>query len=276
MAVTELDLCADSFLMLVDRSIQRGTAVLPVGHPNGVRWFLPVTSDTVTRLDRGEVNFQSSLLAPGHSGGPLMSSSGHWVGLLTADAPPFGRAASAESVLRRLIDWRVPTLMHNLGHLALLRSIETGNTTTLREQLRICDGNQWGAEVAQYSFVNLPLVQAVKSRNLAVVQELLRAGVRPDAEINFSETLLHRAAREGLSDIVAALLAAGAKPDLRNHEGTTPLMEAAALGRTETVRALLAAGADPDLKDRRGQSARAQARSPEVTVLMDARPAAAR
>ena len=205
-----------------------------------------------------------------------MTRDGYWVGIVTADSPPFGRAASAEAVLRRLLEWGVPVLMHNIAHQNIVRAIKSVEPVTLRKLLQICDASQWGAEIGRSSFIRMPMEYALRTRNVAVVRELLRAGVRPDAEINFTETVLHRAAKQGLDEIVAELLAAGAKPDLKNHEGTTPLMLAAALGRIETVRVLLAAGADPGLRDESGRSAHMQARTPEVAKLLATRAPAPR
>ncbi|WP_425259144.1 S1 family peptidase [Rubrivivax sp. RP6-9] len=178
-AVNELDLCADSFFALGDQDIARGMTVFPLGHPNGVRWFRPVTGDAVADVANGEVTFQSALLAPGQSGGALMSASGHLVGIVTSDAPPFGRAASALSVLQRLRDWDVPRMMHNVGHQNIIGAIQSQNIGRLREQLRVCDPNQAGAEAGRSYMIRRPMDYARKSGSQAMVEELLRAGAHP-------------------------------------------------------------------------------------------------
>jgi hypothetical protein len=135
-----------------------------------------VTGDAVAGVADGEVIFQSALLAPGQSGGALMSASGHWVGIVTSDAPPFGRAASALSVLQRLRDWDLPRMLQNIGHQNIVSAIKSMDIGRLREQLLVCDPNQAGAEVGRSYHIRRPMDYARKSGSEAVVQELLQAG----------------------------------------------------------------------------------------------------
>lgn len=75
-----------------------------------------------------------------------------------------------------------------------------------------------------------PLHVAVDKNNLAIVQKLLSAGVRPFflnlIEYGTAMTPLMRAVEKGNLEIIKALLAAGANPNIHNEEGETALSEA--------------------------------------------------
>ncbi len=74
--------------------------------------------------------------------------------------------------------------------------------------------------------------------------------------------------------LVQLLLHAGARVDAQTHEGTTPLMLAAQRGDEDSVRLLVRAGADPLLRDARQATALTLSRAygkPSVTRLLEAR-----
>jgi ankyrin repeat protein len=95
------------------------------------------------------------------------------------------------------------------------------------------------------------LAQAIKSKNLEIVQILLKAGVKLNAIANDYDrgTALHLAVEAKRLDMVAALLGAGAKTEVKNRYGYTPLHLAVRNGNIELVKMLLMAGADPKSKN---------------------------
>ena len=68
-------------------------------------------------------------------------------------------------------------------------------------------------------------------------------------------TLLHNAARAGITDSVRALLDSGCDADARDRNLKTPLHYAAQAGRTAVMRMLLEHGCDANAKDERGRTA---------------------
>jgi hypothetical protein len=95
------------------------------------------------------------------------------------------------------------------------------------------------------------LSQAVKTRDLARIKELLGKSANPNSADGFGQTVLHRAIpTSGLEtqqdvDVVKALLAGGANPNFTSNFGTTALHTAAYHGLTKIAQALLDKGADP-------------------------------
>jgi len=251
----DIDMCTDGFFVKLDKALERGLGVLPVGHPNGELWFLPVTQDAMVGVRGGELSFQSTVLAPGHSGGALMAADGDWAGLVTADAAPLGRAITAETVVRRLLQWQVPVMTENAPFRRLVAAIESRDIAALQRQLEICDPNEWGPKWGRDHSVSLPLELAIDGRNARVVAALLKAGAKPDVRISLYGTLLHKAAVRGTWQITELLLAAGADPNVAEADGTTPLMRAAAGNRIETARRLLDAGANVNARSKKGKTA---------------------
>jgi len=115
----------------------------------------------------------------------------------------------------------------------------------------------------------------------AMATFLLDHGADPNAR-NWDEvTPLHQAVRARNVAVVEVLLARGAEVDARDKGGSTPLRRAvSATGASGTAgtsalmapltRLLLDHGADPDARDRRGVPVRASARAPEVLALLAA------
>jgi len=93
---------------------------------------------------------------------------------------------------------------------------------------------------------SLPLVDAVKGGDRAVVQKLLRQKANVNAAEADGTTALHWAVRADDQELIRLLLGAGAAPRIANRYGVTPLQLAAVNGNVMTARALLDAGADPN------------------------------
>jgi ankyrin repeat protein len=93
---------------------------------------------------------------------------------------------------------------------------------------------------------SLPLVDAVKDGNRAVVQTLLRQKTNVNVAEADGTTALHWAVRADDPELVRLLLGAGANARAANRYGVTPLQLAATNGNVTTAQALLDAGADPN------------------------------
>ena len=93
----------------------------------------------------------------------------------------------------------------------------------------------------------LPLVEAVKSRDVNAVRTLLAEGVDVNAPQPDGATALHWAAYRDDLDTAALLIAAGAKVTTANELGATPLWLAADNGSPMMIARLIDAGAEPNV-----------------------------
>jgi hypothetical protein len=80
-------------------------------------------------------------------------------------------------------------------------------------------------------------------------------------EIMADESLLHWAAKDGLSGTVSLLLQIGADKEAQGKDGRTPLWRAAVNGHETVVRMLIENGAYVDIKDKDNQALLQQAAS---------------
>ena len=94
---------------------------------------------------------------------------------------------------------------------------------------------------------DLPLVEAVKSRDANAVRTLLAEGVDVNAPQPDGATALHWAAYRDDLDTAALLIEAGANVNTANELGATPLWLAADNGSPTMIERLLDAGADPNV-----------------------------
>ncbi len=90
----------------------------------------------------------------------------------------------------------------------------------------------------------LPLVQAVKTRETAAVRMLLQKHAKVDDAEPDGTTALHWAARQDDVEVASLLIKSGANVNARNRYGVTPLQLAAINGNRAMVSRLLDAGAD--------------------------------
>ena len=113
---------------------------------------------------------------------------------------------------------------------------------------------------------------ATYNENRELVDLLLGAGANVNAANDLGITPLYLAAAAGNVSLVNALLKKGAAPDASSESGVTPLMEAARAGNVEAVSALLAKGANVNAQERdRSQTALMWAvarHHPEITRLL--------
>jgi S1-C subfamily serine protease len=92
--------------------LYRGDPVYAVGQPNGVRWRVSATPDRMSRKAADSIYFESSSVAPGHSGGGLLNGRWQLVGMIRGDQTPEGEAVRLSRVIERLKEWGYPV---NLG-----------------------------------------------------------------------------------------------------------------------------------------------------------------
>ena len=102
---------------------------------------------------------------------------------------------------------------------------------------------------------DLPLVDAVRDRDIVAVRALLQQGVDVNAPQADGATALHWAAHWDDLETADLLLHAGADVDAANDLGVTPLWLACSNGNAGMVERLLASGANPNAARSTGETA---------------------
>jgi ankyrin repeat protein len=100
-----------------------------------------------------------------------------------------------------------------------------------------------------------PLVEAVKSGDVAAARTLMTRGADVNAAEADGTTALHWAVQRNDVELVTRLLKAGARVNATNQFGSTPMFEAAVTGNATLIERLLAAGADVESPNADGQTA---------------------
>jgi ankyrin repeat protein len=102
---------------------------------------------------------------------------------------------------------------------------------------------------------SIPLIESVESKNIEVVEILLKSGAHVDTQDTDGNTALHKAAASSKHAIVKLLLENKANCDIVNKKNQTPLHLAVDATKKQTNRSfkserlLLQAGADINAKD---------------------------
>jgi hypothetical protein len=95
--------------------LQRGDPLYLLGNPNGKSWRINTTPERFAEMRKESVEFESNLIAPGHSGGALLNGERELVGMLKSDQAPYGEAVSIAHVVKRLRDWNFPIMLRQVG-----------------------------------------------------------------------------------------------------------------------------------------------------------------
>lgn len=190
---------------------RRGDEVLAVGNPNGVPWVIPIDADKIVQTNENEIVFQSPMISIGNSGGGLLDDEGHFIGMVTSDQAPYGRAIDIRAVLDQVKRWGYP--------------VELGN--------------------AEKPFTSTSLHVAAKNGNAKEVKYSLENCADANALDNNYENALHIAVRGGHIEVVSVLLKAGIDKERPGQRLATPLKIAVQTGRMDMVNLLLKAGASP-------------------------------
>ena len=190
---------------------ERGEEVVAVGNPNGVSWVIPVEADKLVQTNKKDIVFQSAFISAGNSGGGLLDEDGRFIGMVTSDQAPYGRAIDIENVLDQVKRWGYPVEL----------------------------------DTPQRQFTSTPLHLAVKKGNKTEVKYLLENCADPNALDEDHWTPLHIGIREGNIEIISLLLKGGADIEHLGGRLERPLNTAIRTGRIDVVNFLLKAGASP-------------------------------
>lgn len=228
----------------------RGDIVYPVGNPNGDAWAEPAEPDKITQVTDNEIVFQSALISPGNSGGPLIDANARFIGMTVADQPPFGRALRMDQLLGTLRKWRYPvqlTRYEDPGLTSLQIAAMKGDNAGVQQRLNACDDPD---EVDENYVTALEL--ASNWGNQQAITLLLKAGASVDAQDIRGYTALHGAAdRPSNTAVIQMLLKAGANINHKNNDGQTPLSQVLSADSVDagTALFLIRAGADVNTRD---------------------------
>jgi ankyrin repeat protein len=115
-----------------------------------------------------------------------------------------------------------------------------------------------------------PLMTAIYKGNAEIVEILLKAGAKVDADNCVGWPPLHCAVEHGRTEIMEILLKDGAKVDTIDNGGKTPLHRAARYADAKIVEILLKAGANPFMCDNAGKTAAVWACTKDIKDRLEA------
>jgi len=107
-------------------ALQPGEDVYTLGHPNGNLWQMNMKPDAVSSKKLDSIFFQSSFIAPGHSGGALLDKNHQLVGMILSDQPPHGEARAVDRILEWLQQFDFPLELSSPGTPSNLAQFEAG------------------------------------------------------------------------------------------------------------------------------------------------------
>ncbi|NLZ05048.1 MAG: hypothetical protein GXY19_07735 [Phycisphaerae bacterium] len=134
------------------------------------------------------------------------------------------------------------------GHLAAVRKLIAGGADV---NLRDASPNAFHPGMTPLHCV---LLYASSTWRDEMVRRLLSAGADPRQPTDVGDTVLHRAAIEGLIELSDLFISHGADVNARNARGSTPVHEAVWWSRVEMASFLLDHGADVNIADNVGDT----------------------
>ncbi len=134
------------------------------------------------------------------------------------------------------------------GHLAAVRKLIAGGADV---NLRDASPNAFHPGMTPLHCV---LLYASSTWRDEMVRRLLSAGADPRQPTDVGDTVLHRAAIEGLMELSDLFISHGADVNARNARGSTPVHEAVWWSRVEMASFLLDHGADVNIADNVGDT----------------------
>jgi S1-C subfamily serine protease len=90
------------------QALDRGDPIFLLGQPNGLPWRINTVPERFIAFRDESLDFESSLLARGHSGGALLNEDREVIGMLKSDQAPYGEAVSLYAIARKLEEWAYP------------------------------------------------------------------------------------------------------------------------------------------------------------------------
>ena len=191
-----------------------------------------LSSKFLARTLDARIQFESTEVHEGHSGGGLFGEDWKLVGMIVDKRVGKGEAITIERVLEKLTAWKVPQ--------SFIRD-ETSVPVTEAE-IAACHGelNNWDKDGY------LSLHRAARDGDLKKLKCLIRAGADPNTLTvdALGNTPLHLAAMHNQASVAKLLLKSGAKTSTRNRDWQTPLDVAANSGRFDVARVLVSSGVD--------------------------------
>lgn len=98
-------------------------------------------------------------------------------------------------------------------------------------------------------------LQACEHGDTMIVEDFLKAGMKPNTSDEYGDTALHIAVSNGHSDVVRILLDYKANPDKQDSYGNTPLLLVCTKdGKIDIAKMLIQAGASEKIKNMFGAS----------------------
>jgi hypothetical protein len=91
------------------KALKRGDPIYLLGYPGGLPWRSHTTPERFSGMRESHLEFESNLIAPGHSGGVMLNGAWDVVGMLLSDTPPYGDAVSISAILKLVSEWGYPT-----------------------------------------------------------------------------------------------------------------------------------------------------------------------
>jgi hypothetical protein len=88
--------------------LKSGDSVYSVGYPNGEAWRTFETPNKIYKNTGGSIIFETTLVAPGNSGGALLNERREIVGMIREVDSSDGKAAGIQSVIETLREWNYP------------------------------------------------------------------------------------------------------------------------------------------------------------------------